>query len=78
VSGNKRLKNEGRADQSQRLREKRRGQGPRHHHRPQPLGRTSRAVYGPTQAAVRWEEVTMLTILLVVIVVLLLTGGGFG
>jgi hypothetical protein len=32
----------------------------------------------PTQAAVRWEEVTLLTILLIVIVVLLLTGGGFG
>jgi len=29
----------------------------------------------PTQAAVRWEEVTMLIILLIVIAVLLLTGG---
>jgi hypothetical protein len=32
----------------------------------------------PSQAAVRWEEVTMLIILLIVIAVLLLTGGGFG
>jgi LPXTG-motif cell wall-anchored protein len=29
----------------------------------------------PTQAAVRWEEVTMIIILLIVIAVLLLTGG---
>jgi hypothetical protein len=32
----------------------------------------------PTQAAVRWEEVTMLIILLIIIAVLLLTGGRFG
>jgi hypothetical protein len=32
----------------------------------------------PTQAVVRWEEVTMLIILLIIIAVLLLTGGGFG
>jgi hypothetical protein len=32
----------------------------------------------PTQAAVRWEEVTMLIILLIIIAVLLFTGGGYG
>jgi hypothetical protein len=32
----------------------------------------------PSQAAVRWEEVTMLIILLIIIAVLLFTGGGYG
>jgi hypothetical protein len=72
LTGDRRLKNEGRVDRARALRRKPSTRPPT----PSPAAREtiSRSRHARANSTKRWE-VTMLTILLIVIVVLLLTGG---
>ena len=76
LTGNGRLKNEGRGDRAEGSADERRGQGRRGPHRPQESQAVEAGMREPNPPE-PWE-VTMLTILLIIVLILLLTGGGIG